>query len=194
MTFNCFALPQFKAMHRALVRKSKFLSLILRHAPETIGLSLDANGWANVAEIIDRAPSQNMHYTRDEINEIVATNEKRRFALNSDGTKIRASQGHSIAVDVELPVLTPPEQLYHGTAIRHLASIQATGLRPGNRNHVHLSADRETAIKVGQRHGKPVVLTVLAQALSEAGTPFYQSANGVWLVDAVPVNYLQFPT
>lgn len=180
-------------MRRALIRKSKFLSLVLRHTPETIGLSLDANGWASVAEIIDHAPDQGIHYTRDEIDEIVATNEKRRFALSPDGTLIRASQGHSVVVDVELPVVTPPAYLYHGTATQYLASIQATGLRPGNRNHVHLSADRETAIKVGQRHGQPIVLTVLARQCHDTGCPFYRSANGVWLVDAVPVQYLQFP-
>lgn len=127
------------------------------------------------------------------LEEVVAGNDKQRFAFSADGLQIRASQGHSVDVDLALPPTEPPSTLYHGTAERFVASIRTHGLRPGSRNHVHLSADDVTARKVGQRHGTPVVLEVRAQAMSAAGHTFYRSANGVWLTEGVPTEYIAFP-
>jgi putative RNA 2'-phosphotransferase len=179
-------------MSKRLESTSKFLSLVLRHQPEAIGLSLDNAGWANVAELIQLANNHKHPLTLELLQEVVITNDKKRFAFSADGAKIRASQGHSVAVDLELPVVIPPEFLYHGTATRFLESIKQQGLLPGSRQHVHLSADRTTAIKVGQRHGKPIVLVVAAQQMHESGCKFYHSDNGVWLVGAVPVQFITF--
>jgi putative RNA 2'-phosphotransferase len=131
--------------------------------------------------------------TRPLLQQVVDTNDKKRFALSADGSKIRASQGHSVAVELGLPPQEPPEMLYHGTATRSLDSIRATGLHSASRQHVHLSADEATAVKVGQRHGKPVVLRVRAGAMHRAGLEFFLSANGVWLTDQVPPEYIEFP-
>lgn len=163
--------------------KSRFLSLILRHQPEKIGLPLDPQGWAAVEELLARLP---FPLDRAELARIVAENDKQRFALSPDGQRIRASQGHSLAVDLALAPQTPPEVLWHGTAAATLSVVMAEGLRPMTRQHVHLSADVETARKVGARHGAPVVLTVAAGALARAGQVFYRSDNGVWLTDFVP--------
>ncbi|HEX8550729.1 MAG TPA: RNA 2'-phosphotransferase [Abditibacteriaceae bacterium] len=180
-------------MNSRLVSASKFLSLILRHQPQIIGLSLDAHGWADVEDLLARANANGKRLSRAIIEEVVAKNEKKRFALSDDGQRIRANQGHSVQVDVELEAVTPPEILYHGTATRFLASIQAQGLMRGNRLHVHLSADEATAINVGKRHGKPVVLRVRAGAMHKLGRAFYLSANGVWLCAEVPPEFLEFP-
>jgi putative RNA 2'-phosphotransferase len=172
---------------------SKFLSFVLRHHPEEIGISLDSSGWANIADLIALTQNRKQPLTEELILEIVATNDKQRFALSSDGLRIRASQGHSVAIDLQLLPQTPPDILYHGTATRFLESIQQQGLLPGTRQHVHLSADQNIALQVGQRHGKPFVLTVNALKMHESGCEFYRSDNGVWLVAAVPAEFIAFP-
>ena len=174
---------------RDLVRVSKHLSKVLRHAPDSIGLSLDANGWADVDELLARSP---LCRDRATLEKIVATNDKQRFLLSADGARIRANQGHSVAVDVELTPQAPPAILYHGTAARTLPLIREGGLRPMRRLHVHLSADRETAERVGRRHGRPSVLEVDAEGMAAAGHAFFRSENGVWLCEAVPVAFLRF--
>lgn len=177
-------------MSRNLVRHSKFLSLVLRHRPEVIGLTLDAEGWASVDELITKAAHQGRELSPGLIREIVETNDKQRFALSPDGRQIRANQGHSVQVDLGLASSKPPEILYHGTAERFLASILEHGLRPGSRQHVHLSEDESTATRVGSRHGRPVVLRVAAGRLHAQGQTFFLSENGVWLTDHVPPDAL----
>jgi putative RNA 2'-phosphotransferase len=179
-------------MSANLVRISKFLSLVLRHKPQTIGLVLDPNGWAGVADLIARVNRAGIALTPELLRQVVATNDKQRFAFSEDGLKIRASQGHSIPVELDLQPGQPPEWLFHGTARRNLASIRAQGLLRGQRNHVHLSADERTARSVGQRYGEPVVLPVRAGAMAAAGYPFFLSANGVWLTEQVPVEFIEF--
>ena len=174
------------------VRISKFLSLVLRHQPEAIGLKLDANGWINVDELIQRANAEGKKLTRPLLEEVVAENDKKRFAFSEDGQRIRASQGHSIDVDLAITPREPPEFLYHGTATRFIEAIREHGLKSMSRQHVHLSADRETAVKVGQRHGKPYVLTIRSQDMANAGHKFWLSANGVWLSEPVPTAYINF--
>ena len=176
-----------------LVRLSKFLSLVLRHEPERIGVTLDANGWVAVDELLAAAARAGNPITRERLDEVVATNDKKRFAFSPDGSLIRASQGHSVEVDLGLTPAVPPELLFHGTATRFIDSIRAEGLRSQSRQHVHLSPDEETAVKVGQRHGKPVVLFVKAGAMHRDGHVFYRSENGVWLTAAVPPGYLEIP-
>lgn len=180
-------------MTTSLVRDSKFLSLVLRHKPETIGLHLDSHGWADVEELLAKAQAHGLALTRPQLEQIVATNDKQRFAFSPDGQRIRANQGHSLQVDLGLDPQLPPPYLYHGTATRFLDSIRQQGLLARGRTHVHLSADVETATRVGQRHGHPVVLTIQAGAMCEAGLLFYRSANGVWLVSHVPINFIVFP-
>jgi putative RNA 2'-phosphotransferase len=174
------------------VSKSKFLSLVLRHKPEEIGLVLDQNGWASIDELIDFANASGTKLSRPQIESIVANSDKQRFAISPDGMKIRANQGHSVDIALGLAPQTPPEQLYHGTATRFLDSIRASGLHSASRQHVHLSSDLATAEKVGSRHGKPVVLTVESGRMARDGHLFYVSENGVWLTDAVPACYLDF--
>ena len=176
-----------------LVHLSKFLSLVLRHEPERIGIALDANGWVAVDDLLAAAARTGKPISREQLDLVVATNDKKRFAFSPDGARIRASQGHSVEVDLGLPPVVPPERLFHGTATRFLETIRAEGLRPQSRQHVHLSPDKETAVKVGQRHGKPVVLVVLAGAMHRDGNVFYRSDNRVWLTEAVPARYLEFP-
>ncbi len=180
-------------MDKKLVRISKFLSLVLRHKPETIGLSLDRGGWARVDELITAAHRAGLPLDEASLREVVEQNDKRRFAFSDDGLRIRASQGHSLPVDLDLEPLAPPQFLYHGTASRFLNSIRRQGLVPRGRMHVHLSPDEPTAVRVGKRHGKPVVLTVQAGRMHRDGFRFYLSANGVWLTGKVPVKYLVFP-
>lgn len=170
---------------------SKFLSYVLRHAPESIDLSLDRDGWADVDTLIHGAGRQGHAFDLHALREVVETNDKRRFTLSDDGRRIRAAQGHSSnQVEVRHVAKTPPALLYHGTASRFLASIEAQGLIPGSRHHVHLSEDPQTALTVGKRYGQPVLLTVDTQAMRAAGAVFYQADNGVWLVDQVPPVYL----
>lgn len=172
---------------------SKFLSLVLRHQPERIGIVLDDAGWTDVDTLLARAAAHGTSITRDELAEIVRSSDKQRFALSPDGTRIRANQGHSVEVALDLPPAPPPAVLYHGTVDRFLDSIRRSGLIKGARHHVHLSADRETAAKVGARRGKPVLLEIRADAMADAGHVFYRSANGVWLVEAVPPEFVVFP-
>lgn len=168
----------------------KFLSLILRHEPAKIGLNLDGNGWADVVELIEKCGKKNVIFTKADLDEIVATNEKKRYSYSDCGLKIRANQGHSICVDVELEAVAPPTYLYHGTADRFVRAIKETGVKKMNRQHVHLSADKQTAIKVGSRHGKVCVLTILAGQMYDDGVVFYRSVNGVWLTDFIDVKYI----
>ena len=168
---------------------SKFISLILRHKPETIGITLDEHGWADVDELI-KGVSRTHPLTKAELEEIVRTDEKQRYSFNDDKTLIRANQGHSVPVDVELEEVYPPEYLFHGTGEKYVASIDVQGLIPKSRLYVHLSGDVKTAVKVGSRHGKPVVYRVLAKQMAEAGFVFYRSVNGVWLTKTVPAEYL----
>jgi len=174
------------------VRLSKFMSLVLRHNPGKIGLRLDAQGWADVAQLIEKANAAGVPLTHAALLDVVAHNDKQRFKLSEDGRRIRASQGHSIPVDLGLPPAEPPERLYHGTAGRFLDSIRREGLRPGQRQHVHLSPDAETAQRVGRRHGAPVVLAVRAGEMHRAGHVFYISDNGVWLTERVPAGFIDF--
>lgn len=179
---------------KTLIKTSKFLSLILRHQPEVVGMQLDEAGWLDINELIANANARGKKLTLELLHEVVSTNDKKRFALSDDGLRIRASQGHSVAaVDLKLDEAEPPETLYHGTVAAFLASIRASGLEKRSRNHVHLSADEATATKVGSRRGKPIILHIDAAAMHHVGHQFYLSANGVWLVDAVPTNFLRFP-
>jgi putative RNA 2'-phosphotransferase len=164
-------------MSNNLTTKSKFLSLVLRHDPKKIGIVLDQHGWANVAELCEKMP-----ISKDDLNEIVRTDSKGRYSYSEDGLKIRANQGHSIDVDVELEELMPPEFLWHGTATKSLGAIFKDGLLPMSRLYVHLSADKETALKVGSRHGTPAILKVQALNMYNGGQKFFRSKNGVWLV------------
>ena len=171
---------------------SKFLSLILRHKPQTIGLTLNKQGWASVEELLTKANAHQVPLTLEKLQTIVETNDKSRFLFSEDGTHIRASQGHSIQVDLQLNKVEPPPILYHGTAQQNIDSIKAKGLLKGQRHHVHLSADPLTAKNVGGRYGKPVVIQVQAEKMHLQGFAFYQSQNGVWLTDHVPPPYLEF--
>ncbi|MFC6082788.1 RNA 2'-phosphotransferase [Sphaerisporangium aureirubrum] len=176
---------------RRMVRVSKYLSKHLRHQPELIGIALDEGGWVDVDVLLQAAGAGGFPITLDELEQVVAANDKRRYVLE-DG-RIRASQGHSVPVHLDLPVVEPPAVLYHGTVGRNVAAIRVEGLRPMNRHHVHLSPDRDTASRVGGRRGVPVVLVVDAAAMRAAGHEFMVSANGVWLVDHVPPGFLRFP-
>lgn len=173
-----------------LIKNGKFLSLILRHKPEVIGITLDEHGWANVFELI-AGIKKNRHFDMNMLEEIVRTDNKQRFAFNPDHTKIRANQGHSIEVDVELKEQNPPEVLYHGTGTKNVSSILKKGLFPQSRLYVHLSKDIHTAIDVGQRHGKPAVFTIQAGDMSRKGYKFFLSENRVWLTKYVPAEYLK---
>lgn len=172
-------------------RLSKFMSLVLRHKPETIGLKLDAQGWAKVDDLLEKMNQHGKRINRRLLEQVVATNDKKRFTFDADGTRIRANQGHSIQIELGYVPETPPEILYHGTARRFIDSIFKSGLEKRQRHHVHLSADIPTALNVGGRHGKPVILEVLAGAMSEQGHAFYRSKNGVWLTDHVPTEFLR---
>lgn len=180
-------------MRKNFVRISKFLSLVLRHKPEKIGLTLDPAGWAQVDELLIAAQKAGIPLNKQVLRQVVEQNDKQRFSLSEDGLRIRANQGHSIPVDLGLEPLVPPELLFHGTATRFLRSIQKQGLISKGRNQVHLSPDEGTAIKVGQRHGKPSVLTIKSGQMYKRGFQFYRSANGVWLTDNVPVEFIMFP-
>ena len=165
----------------AHVRISKFLSLILRHSPETIHLNIDKNGWANIDELIANANKyKKMYLSTELIKATVETNDKQRFIISDDGKRIRANQGHSIQIDLELECKTPPDILYHGTTDRFLDSILKDGLKPMSRQYVHLSQNEETALTVGKRHGNPVVLYIMAKTMYDEGNKFYLSENNEW--------------
>lgn len=171
------------------VKTSKYLSLILRHKPGIIGIELDEHGWAEVDELI-AGVSKTHTLTKELLEDIVSRDEKQRYSFNEDKTLIRANQGHSIPVDVELPEVEPPEILYHGTGEKYVPSIDVQGLLRKSRLYVHLSADTETARKVGSRHGRPVIYAVKSGKMFRDGLTFYRSVNGVWLTKEVPTRYL----
>ena len=171
---------------------SKFISLILRHKPEIIGITLDEHGWADVKELIDGINRTEGHFLdKEALEEIVQTDEKQRYSFNEDHTLIRANQGHSIPVDVELEEKTPPDVLWHGTGEKYVSSIDAQGLIPKSRLYVHLSSDKEMAKNVGSRHGKPAIYEIDCRKMAEDGYHFFLSANHVWLTKEVPVKYLR---
>lgn len=170
---------------------SKFLSLHLRHSPHELGLILEQGGWVPIDALLEGARRKGFPITRDELDRVVANSDKQRFAIDDSGTRIRANQGHSVEVDLQLAPAEPPAELFHGTGSNSVDAILATGLERRARHHVHLSPDTETATKVGSRHGKPVVLMIDAAKMRADGHIFFRSANGVWLVDEVPPQYLR---
>jgi len=178
------------SMDPTIVRSSKFLSLVLRHKPGTIGLTLDSEGWADVAELLAAANATGNQLDLELLVRVVHENDKQRFTFSDDGKRIRANQGHSIDVDLGLTRLEPPTVLYHGTVARFLESIEQQGLLPQSRQYVHLSADRSTASIVGSRRGKPIVLTVASGQMKDDHFDFFRSKNGVWLTAHVPPKYL----
>jgi putative RNA 2'-phosphotransferase len=169
---------------------SKFLSLVLRHAPERIGIVLDAQGWASIDELIAKANAAGITLDHATILEIVRMSDKQRFTLSADGARIRAAQGHSVEVDLDLPPSVPPATLLHGTARSNIDAILVEGLKPGRRRHVHLSSNEETAHRVGMRHGTPVIFRVDTARMHADGHIFWQADNGVWLTASVAPNYL----
>jgi putative RNA 2'-phosphotransferase len=171
---------------------SKLLSLVLRHRPETIDITLDENGWASVPELIQKINHKGIPLDEWLLQQIVADNDKQRFAFNEDKTLIRANQGHSIDVELQLEAKMPPPFLFHGTVVTFVAAIRKEGLQKMSRQHVHLSADRDTATRVGARRGTPVILVVRAGDMHAQGFVFYQSANGVWLTHTVPQQFIEF--
>lgn len=173
------------------VERSKFLSYVLRHAPESIGIALDANGWVSVDVLLAACVRHGEAISRAELEALVAASDKQRFAFDDGRARIRAQQGHSVSVELEHPVVAPPAILFHGTATRFVDAIRRQGLRPGDRHAVHLSETREVARTVGQRHGSPVVLVVRAGEMAAEGHVFRRTPNAVWLVDAVPARFLQ---
>ena len=180
-------------MGNSYERISRFLSFVLRHRPDRIRIVLDRQGWVSVDELLVVCARHGRRISREELEAAVAANDKKRFAFSADGLRIRASQGHTVEVDLGYDPLDPPELLYHGTAERNLKSIRRNGLQKGRRHHVHLSSDWETARYVGSRYGTPVVLEVRAGEMAESGLKFYRSDNGVWLTDSVPAAFIDFP-
>lgn len=181
-------------MEPTLRRLSKFLSLVLRHQPQLIGLTLDSAGYVEVDRLLAACAAHGQPITREVLQQVVEQNDKRRFAFSADGLRIRASQGHSIAVDLAYSPQPPPTVLYHGTVAAALPAIRIEGLTKQARHHVHLSSSAQEAKRVGARRGRPVVLTVRAEAMAHAGFAFFRSDNGVWLTDHVPSAYLIFPS
>ena len=178
---------------KEIIRTSKFLSLILRHEPEQVGVNLDSAGWVPVEKLLRAVNAHGTALTLEQLQQIVVTSDKKRFAFSEDGQRIRASQGHSVEVDLQYKAQVPPELLYHGTPERFVESIRQTGLNKGQRHHVHLSLDEVTASKVGERRGRLVVLKVRAGEMHRAGHVFFLSANNVWLVEHVPTQFIDFP-
>ena len=178
-------------MDRELISTSKFLSLVLRHRPEKFGLRLDGEGWVEIDELLAAASRSGRKLTRLLLERVVRENDKQRFAISVDGQRIRANQGHSVAVDLGLQPVEPPGFLYHGTVEKFLDSIRASGLVRGTRQYVHLSPDLETARKVGQRRGRPVILVVESGRMWRDGHLFFRSENGVWLTEHVLAEYLR---
>lgn len=174
----------------SLTETSKFLSYVLRHAPESIGVAMDGEGWVSVEELIEKARAAGKRIDLPTLREVVETSDKKRFTLSGDGARIRAAQGHSVEVDTVGEPVAPPPVLFHGTATRFLQAILDEGLKPMNRRHVHLSADTETARRVGMRYGVPVILRVDTAAMQAAGQPFFRADNGVWLTGPVAPAYL----
>ncbi len=179
-----------KNTNKQNTKKSKFLSLILRHQPSVAGLELDEEGWVSIDKLLTGCASKGVNISRPELESIVSTNDKQRFTICQKTNRIRANQGHSIPIELNLTPTTPPDILYHGTATRFQDAIFDRGLLKMNRHHVHLSADKQMAKKVGQRHGKLLLLEINTGQMTEDGFEFYLSANNVWLVDRVPTCYL----
>jgi len=169
---------------------SKFLSFVLRHKPDAIGLVLDPQGWVCVDELIEKGNAAGTRFSRDDLRHVVETSDKKRFSISADGMRIRAAQGHSVTVELGLPPREPPLTLYHGTAARFVEAILSEGLKPQSRQQVHLSIDLATAQRVGQRHGKPFIFRIDALRMHQQGFSFYLADNGVWLVDQVPPEFL----
>lgn len=178
-------------MNQKTTKISKFLSLVLRHQPEAIGIALDPAGWVEVSALLEAMRRHGRGISETELREVVETNDKKRFCFSDDGLRIRASQGHSVEVELGYEPAEPPEELFHGTVERFLDPIRREGLRKGDRHHVHLSPDRPTAERVGQRRGRPVILTIRAGQMHRDGLAFFLSANGVWLTDHVPAEYIE---
>ena len=176
-----------------LIKTSKFLSYVLRHDPSIIGLSLDREGWAKVRELIRCARRRGNELTDELISEVVRQGDKKRFSLSEDGTRIRANYGHSVYMELGMEPSVPPNRLHHGTALRFLPSIRQNGLQSQGREYVHLSGDRLTALKVGQRHGTPVVLEIDSGQMAGDGFEFFLTPGGIWLTRMVPVEYIRFP-
>lgn len=172
---------------------SKFLSLVLRHQPQTIGIELDESGWVDVDVLMSALSRHNKGMSRETLEEVVDTNDKQRFSFSEDGTRIRANQGHSVDVELGYESATPPEILYHGTPQQFVEAIRSEGLNKMNRHHVHLHIDVATSTAVGQRRGKPVLLEVRALDMRQAGHEFFVTPNDVWLTDSVPPKYINFP-
>ena len=173
-------------------RVSKLMSLILRHRPEHIRAALDKNGWLLIDDLINGINKKGIRLDRKLLEVVVEENDKKRFIISDDGLKIRANQGHSVNVDLELKTVQPPEFLFHGTVPKFMDAIQDKGLLKMSRQHVHLSTNRDTAISVGSRRGKPVILTVRSGEMHENGNEFFLSENGVWLTEAVAPEYIEF--
>lgn len=171
-------------------QKSKFLSLVLRHKPEVIDLTLDENGWADIKELITKASAKDVILSQEIIKVVIETNDKQRFTYNDVKSKIRANQGHSIKIDIDLESVEPPSLLYHGTAKRNIDSILEKGIDKRNRQHVHLSNEIETAKNVGSRHGKPIIIIIDASQMHRDGIKFYLSKNKVWLTEFVDAKYI----
>jgi len=169
---------------------SKFLSLVLRHKPDAIGITLDPQGWATIDELIAKSDASGTSFNRDDLLQVIETSDKKRFSLSEDGQRIRAAQGHSVIVDLGLSPREPPSVLYHGTATQFVDSIMSEGLKPRARQQVHLSIDETIAYRIGQRHGKPAILKVEALCMHTKGFRFYLADNGVWLTDEVPPEFL----
>ena len=176
------------------IRTSKFLSLILRHEPERVGLKLGDAGWVSVSELLDAVNRHGNPLSLEQLEHVVATSDKKRYAFSEDGQRIRANQGHSVEVDLQYPPQQPPEILYHGTATRFVDGIRKDGLQKMERHDVHLSAETKVTLQVGGRHGKPVLLTIRAGDMHRAGHVFRCSTNGVWLVSSVPPEFIEFLT
>lgn len=187
---GCSSLPTVPMEASERTRISKYLSRHLRHAPQRLGLTLAPGGWVDVDQLVAACARDGLMLWRSTLEEVVQTSDKQRFSFDATGTRIRANQGHSVPVDLELEATAPPEVLFHGTGASSVPAILRDGLRKMRRHHVHLSADKETARRVGARHGVPVVLVVDAARMHAEGIPFYRSENGVWLVDAVPARFL----
>lgn len=177
-------------MQSDAVQLSKFLSFVLRHKPESIGLTLDSQGWASIDELIAKSDAAGTRLNREDLQHVVETSDKKRFSVSADGQRIRAAQGHSVSVELGLSPQEPPPLLYHGTATRFVDAILAEGLKPQSRQQVHLSADEATAHRVGQRHGKSAILKVDALRMHAKGFQFFLADNGVWLTDHVPPEFL----
>lgn len=179
-------------MDKALKSKSKFLSLILRHEPERAGVVLDESGWTSVDALLEGCSRAGTPISRSELDAVIRTNEKQRFALSEDGLRIRANQGHSVEVELGYTPQLPPAILYHGTARQFVTSIRQHGLLKQGRHHVHLSESIESTMQVGQRRGVPVLITIKAREMAADGYPFFKTPNGVWLTETVPTQYLTF--